>query len=551
MAVLVRNPDLSEGRPPYALADRSGNVQRYVEPTPGIDLESHVGTQVRVKHDTGETLLATQLELPVTPAGIRGAHQPKPFAATGARPIANEPQASVQRAQFEDDPNTDPIVLEDVIGEEQSVLPGPANRPEDFNDTDSFDANGSGTSDLRETLPPPSGDASYRIDGEPWIESHGASSVAIGGQCPHCGVRGGCQGPTCNPPSRVGPYGRIGYVLWWFDGMNVPPLVTGGTPASQGVLGADGTVVRNSTDVLDDARNGGRVTIGYWLDNQRDFAIEGDALLLGNESETFAAGDITGATLIARPYFDVASAANASWLVSFPATTAGSVSVTHDSEFDAYGLRLRTGLACRELGGGCASGQCGGCPSGVSRVDFFTGYRYATLEEGITIRDSRVAIGTAPANTYTGVDRFHTENDFHGIDLGFISEWETRHWSVELLSRLAVGRTSQKVSINGSGVLNGAPQSGSLLAQPSNIGSYERDRFGVLPELSARVAYRVSPRLRVGVAYSLIYWANVARPGDQIDLDVNLPQPASHPQFAFHETSLWAHGLTFSLDGEY
>src|ERR671931_650121 len=32
MARLIENPDQSEGAPPYALSDRTGTIQRYVEP---------------------------------------------------------------------------------------------------------------------------------------------------------------------------------------------------------------------------------------------------------------------------------------------------------------------------------------------------------------------------------------------------------------------------------------------------------------------------------------------------------------------------------------
>ncbi len=64
LARLVRNHDTTGGLPPYALADQSGRIQRYVEPTPGIDLESSLNQVVVVRHDTGNTLLASQLELP-------------------------------------------------------------------------------------------------------------------------------------------------------------------------------------------------------------------------------------------------------------------------------------------------------------------------------------------------------------------------------------------------------------------------------------------------------------------------------------------------------
>jgi hypothetical protein len=58
---------LASGQPPYALADQSGTIQRFVEPVPEIDLAPYVGAVVSVRHDTGRTLLATQLELPPPP----------------------------------------------------------------------------------------------------------------------------------------------------------------------------------------------------------------------------------------------------------------------------------------------------------------------------------------------------------------------------------------------------------------------------------------------------------------------------------------------------
>jgi hypothetical protein len=67
LARLIRNPSPASGSPPFALADRAGTIQRLVEPTPGIDLEPYVGEVVIVRHDTGPTLLATQLELPPRP----------------------------------------------------------------------------------------------------------------------------------------------------------------------------------------------------------------------------------------------------------------------------------------------------------------------------------------------------------------------------------------------------------------------------------------------------------------------------------------------------
>ena len=79
LAYLIENPDQSDGASPYALTDQNGAVQRYVEPVPGIDLQPYLGQVVVVRHDSGPTLLASQLELPNQPlypmVGERGAPQ--------------------------------------------------------------------------------------------------------------------------------------------------------------------------------------------------------------------------------------------------------------------------------------------------------------------------------------------------------------------------------------------------------------------------------------------------------------------------------------------
>ncbi|QDU87223.1 hypothetical protein Pla175_05800 [Pirellulimonas nuda] len=61
---LVANPNRVAGAPPYAIADRDGKIVRLVEPNGGVDLPAMVGQRVRIRHDTGKTLLATQLTAP-------------------------------------------------------------------------------------------------------------------------------------------------------------------------------------------------------------------------------------------------------------------------------------------------------------------------------------------------------------------------------------------------------------------------------------------------------------------------------------------------------
>ena len=622
IALLIRNADMTGGKPPFALVDQFGKVQRYVEPSPGIDLTAHVGSRVRVLHDTGETLLASQLDLPVSlPSDLQPLVQNRSLKRQTEPKNQNQihrdfdHEQGIIAVQFDEgitplSDNAEPIVLEELLSSEAGHLPGPSSRHS------------------TETLAP--------IVGEE-ILPHGSHSHPHSSDCPHCNKQhssapiqvesttcdcdrcrvkpassyrktshrdhawSGCPncgrgdqwcGPTCNPGSRRGWYGRADYLLWWFKGMDTPPLVTGGTQASEGVLGRPGTTVLfgGNNDLFDDARSGLRLSLGMWLDDERNFAIEGDWLFMETESIGFSAGDPTGATIISRPFYNLTpmdgggnllGPAEDAELVSFPNTVGGTVSVRARSKFKTGGIRLRTGLCCRELGCGSGCGAtcgstcgdaCGGCGSGVgeygggkssgiARIDFITGYRYASLEESLTIQENLTSLLTAAPGQFVIRDQFETDNEFHGLDLGFIAEWETRRWGLELTSKIALGNTQQRVRINGSTTTsnNGTSvtDTGGLLALNSNIGSYSQDRFSVLPELSARLNYRLTPRVRLSAGYTLLYWANVVRPGDQIDLNVDtrlLPPTTvtgSRPAFAFHETSLWAHGLNFGIDCNY
>ncbi|MGG7379585.1 BBP7 family outer membrane beta-barrel protein, partial [Escherichia coli] len=58
---------------------------------------------------------------------------------------------------------------------------------------------------------------------------------------------------------------------------------------------------------------------------------------------------------------------------------------------------------------------------------------------------------------------------------------------------------------------------GGLLALPSNIGNFQRNRFGVVPQVGLKVGYNLTDNLRVYVGYDFLWWCNVVRPGDQID----------------------------------
>lgn len=615
-AILIRNPDTAPGAPPYALTDQFGKVRRLIEPTPTLDLTPHVGQRVRIKHDTGSVLLASQLELPLA-APAREPREPRELRQVSAaqfvaprRPAARDARAPdpqdrryvVVPAQATDDPNgafgefldnlpgpaaedtptpaTDPIQLDDLPppGRRESLEPTPANN-DYYEEIPSVEPMQSGSISHQHAADCPH---CNKHASPPPVATHGEDCPKCRAKvaprvdlCSTCGRSEGWCGPTCNPPSRRGFYGRAEYLLWWFDSMNTPPLATvSDTPPP--ILGQPGTRVAFGGELLDDARSGLRLTIGAWLDNRRDVAIEFDWLGFDTETAGFNASDRFGTNTVGRPFYNVGPIDQNGNLLApqddVQIIPGGDLSIAARSRFQSAGLRLRTGLCCRDIGGGCGPCGCGDCVSGVgsrrgsggiSRVDFIAGYRFADLEEELVFREAGLSQGT-PVATVGVNEAFRVDNDFHGLDLGFVYDWQSRRWGLELTSRIALGSTRQTVSINGSntvavGLASSVTTPGGLLTQPSNIGVYQQDRFSVLPELSARLSYRITPRLSLSGAYSLLYWANVVRPGDQIDLSVDGRQsggiaPTSafaHPRVDIEETGLWAHGFNFGLDYQY
>jgi hypothetical protein len=150
-------------------------------------------------------------------------------------------------------------------------------------------------------------------------------------------------------------------------------------------------------------------------------------------------------------------------------------------------------------------------------------------------------------------DLFDTRNDFHGAQLGVVFRERVCRWSMEMLLKLGLGNTHSQVVIDGSAMLGlpPFPHPEGLLAKETNIGVYERDQFTMIPELGVTLGYDITCNLRATFGYTFIYWSKVARPGDQIDLTVFMPQavpPHDHPQFNWVTTDFWAQGLRFGFD---
>jgi hypothetical protein len=389
--------------------------------------------------------------------------------------------------------------------------------------------------------------------------THGASCNQCGQGSKNCGCQRG--------PSGIF-WVRADYLLWWTKGSPLPPLVTSSpdtTPLAQaGVLGQPGTTILfGDNDVNNEDRSGYRFRAGYWFDCCMCSGIEAEYFQLDTKTDSYDAFCPPGGTLN-RPFFNVQTGLQDSELVCYPGVVNGSVHVNADSDFQSGGIRFVKNYCQREWclpAGDC----CDKMIRGGYRLDWLAGYRYMRLDEGVMINEMLVSTNTGGViplgTTFDVQDNFQTDSEFHGADFGMMAQWRRGRWTLDVLGKTAVGNVHNSVSINGSTttmVPNGPTTTnpGGLLAQGTNIGTYESDDFSIVPEASLNIGYNVTPRLRALVGYTFIYWSNVVRPGDQIDLGLNPSQfppgtlvGAARPAFTMNDSDFWAQG--FNVGAEY
>ena len=368
----------------------------------------------------------------------------------------------------------------------------------------------------------------------------------------------------CGQPSCL--WVKADQLFWWTKGMNTPPLVTMSDPnidpdvvndpTRHGVLGDPATrVLFGQGDILRDLQLGGRLRGGIWLDCCRRWLLEGEFFGIDSASEGFRQTGFDH-EILARPFINRDPSLSdlgvpAAELVSSPAGgLGGAVSVNAETSLWSAGIRLRRNLCCNEW-------ACQGCDTGYNRRDFICGYRVLKMVEHLGVREELNSL-SAPVTHFDLRDDFDTSTEFHGFEFGYEWEWKRAKWSLELLTKVAIGNNHQRVTIRGetlsSDSLGTTARPGGLLTQNSNLGSYERNRLSLVPELGVTAGYQITNHLRFHVGYSLISWSKVVRPGDQIDLNVDgqfLLDPnmgTIFPQFNFQEDHFWAQGLHLGFD---
>src|SRR5205823_3916919 len=135
-------------------------------------------------------------------------------------------------------------------------------------------------------------------------------------------------------------------------------------------------------------------------------------------------------------------------------------------------------------------------------VDMLLGYRHLRYNERLNIQQSvqELAGPFVVGTDIETADTFATQNFFDGVDLGVRTQMSYGAFSVELLTKVAIGATNRTVTI---------------------IGRRHSQTYAAVPELALTAGWQLNPNIRMSAAYSVLWWTNVFRPGEQIDVGVN------------------------------
>ncbi len=402
--------------------------------------------------------------------------------------------------------------------------------------------------------------------------SPSASSDCIRGAA--SGAQAVCRIAQFKAPRRPDPapslYGDFEYLLWWVKGAPLSaPLVSTGPAAND-----EGFLVNSQSRVLYGAPfspavggnntqnfpgfSGGRLTLGYWLDEGRHLAVEARGFMLQSRTARFEAQGNSlalGSSGIRIPVFNTVPYTPGSETdltlsenglpVSIPGIIAGGVVITNSLRFwgtDATGVFNVYRFSSWEL-------------------NVLAGFRYLDLSESFNLTLSIAGLANTIFEGQSGyaTDKFETRNQFYGADLGLRGRTFWGPVSLELSGRVALGVSHEVLNVSGMfQATNYTAASGQqgIFAQPSNSGERASNDFAVVPEFGAKIGYDVTPSVRVTLGYDFLYYSRVVRPGDQ--LDRNLPKgqifqqggssvSSTSPTALFNKTDFFAQGLSVGL----
>src|SRR5262249_38284152 len=153
------------------------------------------------------------------------------------------------------------------------------------------------------------------------------------------------------------------YLHWWMKGNRLPPLVTSSPPGTNGTLPGS-AVLFGGKSVDEQGRDGGRISLGYWLDGEHRLGLDAGPFLLAFNSGSHLSAASDGTPVLARPFINTVTSTGDSLLIAAPGVATGAISVASLSSLQSVSFGLRRSWL---RGDG-------------HQIDFVGGYRYLRFQ---------------------------------------------------------------------------------------------------------------------------------------------------------------------------
>lgn len=335
------------------------------------------------------------------------------------------------------------------------------------------------------------------------------------------------------------------YLYWQIeDSPKVIPLVI-----EQPIVDGPFDIVLGGKKIKNDWHSGARFAFGYWFDNCKSLGAEVSYFFLGkNSKNSSVAADENGSPRLRVPYFNVTTGLPDSTALATPGLFRGSALLKVSNKMQGAELNLLKEIPSTYF----------------SNLKILTGFRYWNFDDSLTFSTDSplVAIPTI----YNNRDAFRTHNNFYGAQIGVCLDQCYSSFLFNLKGKVALGAMCQKSKINGRFKTNeftGTEQTfaGGYFALPTNIGTKNKTRFSVIPELNANLGYQITDCFSIHVGYSILYATQVLRASKQMSSEINPTQSANieftptpvlvgepSPKAKTRTSSLWAQGVNVGLD---
>jgi hypothetical protein len=349
---------------------------------------------------------------------------------------------------------------------------------------------------------------------------------------------------------------RADYMASWIRKENSPPLIQ----SLPGIFANAGTIPPNAPNTIFPINNqlkfgelnGLRINTGIWLTEDHSWGLDVTAFATGRAS-TGAAFSSLGSPILARFYTNANNGNPTDQNFSNPTLGTG------------YSGAVSANATVNNIYSGDVNLRYNGYRLLSDNTDYLFGFRYFDFRESLQINSISTRPGLDP-QTLRVADQFSVSNNFYGGQFGFASRWMGwRGFSFDGIVKMAVGSMDERATVNGSNSITTAggtsTQPGGLLAQPSNIGNYQRNMFTVIPEVTLNLNYNFTQRSSFFIGWNYLWVSNVVRTANVIDPSVNnsniryianpTPGFAPGPVVALHGQAFWMQGVNLGFKFEY